>query len=38
MYLIERICKHVSNSTKVGKLQNKKHITNLAFAALENEC
>ena len=34
----ERICKHVSNSTKVEKNKTKKYITYLAFTALENEC
>ena len=36
--LIEKICKDVSNSTKVKNKQNKKYITNLVFTALENEC
>ena len=33
-----KICKDVSNSTKVKNTQNKKYITNLVFTALENEC
>ena len=28
---VERICKHVSNSTKVEKKQNKKYITYLVL-------
>ena len=36
--LIEKICKDVSNSTKVKNKQNKKYITNLVLTALENEC
>ena len=33
-----KICKDVSNSTKVKNKQNKKYITNLVFTALQNAC
>ena len=36
--LIEKICKDVSNSTRVKNKQNKKYIANLVFTALENAC